>query len=80
MATTVRTVTISNNSKQLVKVAYESIDPLLSVTDVNPAKSGTLNVQPNTQVTIEANRINRGQLDNLANLVNIRVTDGAIST
>ena len=80
MATSVRTVTIDNVSAQLVNINYSAINVALSVTDVPYQKSGTLTIPSKAQVTIEQNRIDAGQLENLEDLGLIKTTDGLISS
>jgi hypothetical protein len=82
MALSVRTLTINNNSNQLITLNYGSIDPILNVTEIHHQRSGVLHIKPKTQITIEENRIDRGQVDNIATLEGglISVQEGLVTS
>lgn len=63
MAVTISQVTITNVSPQVVPVLYDAIEISKNVSTVGYNKSGQLLIPPGGNVTIEAERVDLGQLD-----------------
>lgn len=58
-------VEIHNVSNQRILIAYEAGDVNNAAGDVAATKSGTLGIPEGNQVTIEEQRVDLGQLENL---------------
>lgn len=76
MATTVKTTTISNISKQPIGVLFSNtLNPAAG--DIPTGDKGILTIQPGKSVTLESNRLDAGQLQNFALKNLVTVTQGA---
>ena len=58
-------VVITNVSNQSIKVLHEAGDPTNAAGDVAAQASGMLEIPPGRRVTIEQQRLDLGQLENL---------------
>jgi len=70
--------TISNISRQVIKILYQQGDALNAAGDVSYAYTGMLEIHPGKSVTIEAIRINLGQLKNLEAKNLIKISQGVL--
>ncbi len=73
------TYTINNVSKQVVKISISK--GTRDIGDVPKSKSGSLSIAPQASVTLEASRVNEGQLANLRRrkLITATINIGKIS-
>lgn len=76
----VRLTIISNTSNQIIPIVVERIRRELAsgLSDVVPYFSGTIRVNPGSQLKVEVSRIDLGQIEKLANLNLITSTHRAI--
>ena len=67
--------TLDNISRQPISVIYQQ-GSAAAAGDVPMDHTGLLTIAPGKQVTVEASRVNLGQLKNFENLNLIRITEG----
>ena len=71
----VHVYTLDNISRQPISVIYQQ-GTAAAAGDVPQTSTGLLTIAPGKKVTIEAERVNLGQLKNFENLNLIRITEG----
>jgi len=59
---TFQTTTVTNISQQIIKVLFSKIAASASTTSIPPNTAGELAIVPGTQLTIETNRLDLGQI------------------
>lgn len=74
----IRVKTIQNISNQTIEVLHESGDAANAAGDINYTSTGMLRIGPGASVTIEEQRLDLGQLENLAGKNLIRVSSGLL--
>lgn len=61
----VRVLTITNISKQVIKILYGSIENAGATSQITASASGEIAIQANKSVNIEENRLDAGQIESL---------------